>query len=99
MGLRSNSIKLGVRQKMSKKIKGKTCCTCKCTCQKEESKTYDEWKALGRQVTIGEKSTGRNKDGKATFKRSQTSTTVYRRKPWDYMDFDNDDYDAMDLPF
>lgn len=33
--------------------------------------TYDEWKAAGYQVMKGEKSTGRNKKGQATFTREQ----------------------------
>ena len=33
--------------------------------------TYKEWKSLGFQVTRGEKSTGRNANGEATFKETQ----------------------------
>ena len=36
-----------------------------------KAKTYDEWRELGYQVCRGERSTGRNKDGKATFTREQ----------------------------
>lgn len=35
------------------------------------SKTFDEWKATGYQVKKGEKATGRNDEGKATFRRTQ----------------------------
>ena len=33
--------------------------------------TFDEWKALGYRVRRGEKASGRNKQGKATFTRDQ----------------------------
>lgn len=36
-----------------------------------KSLTFDEWKALGYQVRRGEKASGRNKQGKATFNRDQ----------------------------
>ena len=49
-----------------------------------KAKTYDEWRELGYQVQKGEKSTGRNKDGKATFNRSQ----VEEREEYDDMDDD-----------
>ena len=93
----SNSIKLGVRHKMSKKAKAKTCCACKYARKAEPSKTYDEWRAEGRQVTIGEKATGW-KGNKATFKKSQTHPTVYQRRNPSWL-FWFDDFDAMDIPF
>ena len=34
-------------------------------------KTFDEWKAAGFWIRKGEKSTGRNKEGKPTFTRDQ----------------------------
>jgi len=34
-------------------------------------KTYDEWRTLGYVVSRGEKSTGRNAQGLATFTRDQ----------------------------
>lgn len=49
-----------------------------------KAKTYEEWKDLGYQVQKGEKSTGRNKEGKATFTRSQ----VKEREEYDDMDDD-----------
>lgn len=36
-----------------------------------KAKTYDEWRELGYQVQEGEKATGRNAAGKATFTRNQ----------------------------
>lgn len=50
-----------------------------------EAKTYDEWQAEGFQVRKGQKATGRNKEGKATFLPSQV----------DYIpdeEFDEDDH-------
>jgi hypothetical protein len=38
--------------------------------------TYDEWKAMGLYVKKGEKSTSRNAEGKALFKRSQVKGIV-----------------------
>ena len=49
-----------------------------------KAKTYDEWRDLGYQVQKGEKATGQNKDGKATFTRSQ----VEEREIYDDMDDD-----------
>jgi hypothetical protein len=37
-----------------------------------ESKTYLEWREAGRQVRLGEKATGRNRYGVATFTIRQT---------------------------
>ena len=37
-----------------------------------KAKTYEEWSELGYQVRKGEKATGRNKEGGATFTRDQT---------------------------
>jgi hypothetical protein len=36
-----------------------------------KSKTYDEWQELGYQVIKGEKSEGKNAQGKPTFTRDQ----------------------------
>lgn len=36
-----------------------------------KAKTYDEWKELGYQVRRGEKSSGRDRSGAATFTREQ----------------------------
>jgi len=55
-----------------------------------KAKTYDEWRELGYQVRKGEKSTGRNKDNRATFTRDQ----VDERDQQD--DLDEDFY--MDHP-
>jgi hypothetical protein len=36
-----------------------------------KAKTYEDWQTIGYQVIKGEKSTGRDKNGKATFTRNQ----------------------------
>lgn len=36
-----------------------------------KDETFDDWKILGYRVKRGEKATGRNKAGVATFKREQ----------------------------
>jgi hypothetical protein len=51
----------------------------------QKARTYDEWKAEGFQVQKGEKATGRNAQGKATFLPSQV----------DYIPGD-EDYDGDD---
>lgn len=48
--------------------------------------TYDQWKEAGYQVRKGEKSTGRNEFGKATFSFDQVD------EDQEY-DFDNGEYE------
>ena len=36
-----------------------------------KAKTFDDWKLLGYCVSKGQKATGRDKNGKATFTRDQ----------------------------
>lgn len=58
-----------------------------------EKKTYAEWKASGFQVNRGEKASGRNIDGAATFSRNQVKILVkeYRSPRDNFNSFDHDD--------
>ena len=60
------------------------------------NKTFDEWKAEGWQVQKGEKATGHNDKGKATFAPSQVKRAGRRLRQkhlsGDY--YDMDDYQA-----
>lgn len=42
-------------------------------------KTYEEWQKVGYHVVRGEKATGRNESGKATFNDLQVEVNEYRR--------------------
>lgn len=58
-------------------------------------KTYDDWLLAGYQVRRGEKSTTRNRDGKAVFHRKQTDKALTVTRPplprGHHSDFDDDD--------
>lgn len=55
----------------------------------KEAWTFDEWKSRGYGVKKGQKATGRNAAGKATFTIDQVTETYNEPNDWEY---DDDDY-------
>jgi hypothetical protein len=53
-----------------------------------KSKTYEEWREIGYQVMKGQKASGRNKDGKATFTREQVEERELIDPRDSYVDLD-----------
>ena len=62
-----------------------------------EVRTFDEWKALGRCVERGQKSTGRNRAGECTFTKQQTKPLSTTRHPGVDEGCGDYDYDEEDL--
>jgi hypothetical protein len=92
------AIEVGWSPSPTAKDAGKYCSNCGGkiiegrTSPAEEAHTFKEWKARGYMVKRGEKATGRNQDGAATFTKKQVKwyTPMYNGDYYDLDDFYDD---------